>query len=72
MSAASRVGLLIVVTGLRRAWSGFECRQGYESRSLFRYVYTGSEVHLVSYLLGTGLFSGRKAAGARSLPLTSN
>jgi hypothetical protein len=68
VSPRSAVG---IATGWMTEGSEFESRWGQEF-SLLHVVQTGSGVHL-TYPMGTGgSFSGDKAAGAWSWPLTSN
>jgi hypothetical protein len=58
--------------GLRTGWSGVRVSAEAENFSLHHRTQTGSGAHPASYPMGTGgFFTGAKAAGSRSWPLTS-
>jgi hypothetical protein len=56
----SQDSIVNVVAGLRTERSGFKFWQGHEILSVFQNVHAGSEVHPLSYSMGTETsFSGR-------------
>jgi hypothetical protein len=74
-SHSSLLRLVLILhsnTGLRAGWSGVRFPAGAGNFSLHHHVQNCSGAHPASYPMGTrGSFTGVKAAGARSWPLTS-